>query len=98
MTSLPQRQHINALITQAVNDGARQAKACEVIGGAVRTLQRWQQNLARADGRPQRQQQPHAHEGFHRALLLRVRPGEGRPLVNTPIASSRPEAPAMATW
>ena len=59
MTSLPQRQRINAMIEQAIHDGARQAKACEVIGVSVRTLQRWQQDLARADGRPQRQQHPH---------------------------------------
>lgn len=59
MTSLPQRQRINALIEQAVSDGARQAKACEVIGVSVRTLQRWQQDLARADARSQRRQHPH---------------------------------------
>ena len=59
MTSLPQRQSIHDMLTQAVSDGARQAKACEVVGLSVRTLQRWQQDLARADGRLQRQQHPH---------------------------------------
>ena len=59
MTSLPQRQHINDLIKQAVNDGARQAKACEAIGLSERTLQRWQQDLKSGDGRRQRQQCPH---------------------------------------
>ena len=58
MTSLPQRQHINALIQQAVDEGASQAKACEIVGLSVRTLQRWKQDLARADKRLQRQQPP----------------------------------------
>ena len=59
MTSLSQRQSINDMISQAVNAGARQAKACDVVGLSVRTLQRWQQDLAHADGRSQRQQHPH---------------------------------------
>ena len=58
MTSLPQRQHINALIQQAVDEGASQAKACEIVGLSVRTLQRWKQDLAHADRRLQRQQRP----------------------------------------
>ena len=59
MTSLPQRQHINALIQQAVDEGASQAKACEIVGLSERTLQRWKKDLARADKRLQRQQTPH---------------------------------------
>jgi hypothetical protein len=40
MTSLAQRQSITLLIDEAVAAGARQARACEVIGLNPRTLQR----------------------------------------------------------
>lgn len=59
MTSLSQRQHISVLIQKAVDDGACQAKACEIVGLSVRTLQRWKQDPACADRRLQRQQPPH---------------------------------------
>lgn len=41
MTSYPERQQYLTWITNAVQQGARQAKACEIIGLTPRTLQRW---------------------------------------------------------
>lgn len=59
MTSLAQRQNIMTLIDEAVAAGARQARACEVLGLSPRTLQRWQNDPQQADRRPARIQQPH---------------------------------------
>lgn len=59
MTSLTQRQHIMRLIDEALGAGARQDRACEVIGLSPRTLQRWQADRNRGDRRPQRVQYPH---------------------------------------
>lgn len=59
MTSLAQRQNIMRLIDQAVASGARQARACALIGLSVRTLQRWQADRRRGDGRTDRIQRPH---------------------------------------
>ncbi len=42
LITLPDRQHNVKLINEAILSGARQHKACEVIGLSVRTLQRWQ--------------------------------------------------------
>jgi len=59
MTSLAQRQSIMLLLDNAVSAGARQGRACEVIGLSPRTLQRWQMDRDRGDRRPQRVQSPH---------------------------------------
>lgn len=58
MTSLAQRQIIMTLIDEAVDAGARQAKACELIGLSPRTLQRWQTDPKQGDLRPERVQTP----------------------------------------
>ncbi|NMM29179.1 MAG: hypothetical protein HHJ12_18360 [Glaciimonas sp.] len=42
MTSLAERGQIMALLAEAVDKGARQNRACEVISLSERTLQRWQ--------------------------------------------------------
>ena len=42
MTTTPQRQNVVVLIAAAMTAGARQIKACEVVGISERTLQRWQ--------------------------------------------------------
>ena len=42
LITLPDRQHNVKLINEAILSGARQHKACEVIGLSVRKLQRWQ--------------------------------------------------------
>src|SRR5690606_16238042 len=73
MTSLAQRQNIMLLIDQAVGAGARQARACEVIGLSSRTLQRWQADRNRGDRRPQRIQLPHnRYSELERQRILSV--------------------------
>ena len=44
MISLPQRQQIVQWVEQANAAGARCHKACELLGIAPRTLQRWRNN------------------------------------------------------
>ena len=46
-----ERKEINEWVTQASNDGARQIKACEVIGISAKTFQRWVQPCNTQDGR-----------------------------------------------
>ncbi len=45
------RENIIALITQARDSGARQSKACEVIGISAKTCQRWSRHDNVQDGR-----------------------------------------------
>lgn len=54
MISAPDRQEIVALITDAVDDGARQAEACAELGLDARTFQRWKdpEGGLRQDRRP----------------------------------------------
>jgi len=59
MTRLSQRRHILALLGEAVTAGARQARACELIGLSARTVQRWQRDCDRDDARTLRVQRPH---------------------------------------
>lgn len=42
MISLPERQHVVTLLSEAKLGGARQKPACAVVGLSVRTVQRWQ--------------------------------------------------------
>jgi len=42
MTSLLERDQIITMVQEAVNSGARQARACTAINLNKRTLQRWQ--------------------------------------------------------
>ena len=58
MSTLTERTNIIALVGQAIEDGARQDRACEVISLSERTLQRWQRDQSRGDLRPVRVQQP----------------------------------------
>ncbi len=46
-----ERAEIITLINQARSDGARQSKACEVIGISAKTFQRWAQSENNQDGR-----------------------------------------------
>jgi putative transposase len=46
-----ERQEIIELITQAQISGARQKKACEVIGISTKTIQRWESSTCAEDGR-----------------------------------------------
>jgi transposase InsO family protein len=59
MTSLPKRGEIIEMVATAVAAGARQERACEVIGLSERTLQRWKcGHAAVGDRRPTRTQTP----------------------------------------
>lgn len=57
---MAERQTIITLIQQAQQSGARQSKACEVIGISAKTLQRWHQNQAdnAQDGRLEAKYEP----------------------------------------
>lgn len=45
------REHVLALVAEAVEQGLRQHTACEMVGVAERTLQRWQLPKTAEDGR-----------------------------------------------
>jgi putative transposase len=53
-----ERKEIIELITQACNAGARQNKACEVIGISSKTFQRWEQSDNDQDGRLEAKHEP----------------------------------------
>lgn len=73
MISLPQRQTLLGLIDDAVVAGARQARACAVVGLSARTVQRWRGNASLGDQRPLRVQQPgNQLSDLERARLLSV--------------------------
>jgi transposase InsO family protein len=46
-----EREEIITLLTNACNSGARQEKACNIIGISAKTLQRWQHDVDKQDGR-----------------------------------------------
>lgn len=60
MTPLPERRKVINLVAEAVDAGARQARACKAIELSERTLQRWQSGKADpvGDRRSVRVQQP----------------------------------------
>lgn len=60
MTALPQRDQVLALVAEAIDAGASQGRACEVISLSERTLQRWQNDKVKGacDRRPARVQTP----------------------------------------
>lgn len=58
MTPLAARTEILGLLKEATDAGARQSRACEVIGLPARTVQRWRKNPEQADRRPSRVQSP----------------------------------------
>ena len=74
MTSLQQRQELIESVAEATVAGARQDKACAVLGLSSRTLQRWQAgDTVTEDQRPQRQYTPsHALTEAERAEVLAV--------------------------
>lgn len=57
MTGLSERQQVTVWLTEAIAAGARQDRACAVLGLSARTVQRWQGNASvccdRRPGRPQ---------------------------------------------
>ena len=58
MTSLLQRRQVIVLVGEATQAGARQERACALIGLSERTVQRWQREQCRADLRSVRVQTP----------------------------------------
>lgn len=58
MTALTARQEICTMVDEAKTQGVRQARACSTLGLSARTLQRWQRDRLRGDGRVARVQQP----------------------------------------
>jgi putative transposase len=59
MIPLAERTHLVTLFNEAIERGARKAKAADVMGLQLRTLQRWQRPASvPVDGRTRRQQAP----------------------------------------
>lgn len=58
MTPLAVRTDTLKMVTEAIAAGARQSRACEIIGLSVRTLQRWNGSPEQGDRRPERVQTP----------------------------------------
>jgi transposase InsO family protein len=59
MIPLAERRHLVTLFNEAVEHGARKAKAAELMALTLRTLQRWQRPATvPVDGRTRRQQAP----------------------------------------
>ena len=59
MTGLSERQQWTVWLTEAMAAGARQDRACAVLGLSARTVQRWQaDDIVRSDRRPARRQVP----------------------------------------
>jgi len=53
-----ERIEIIELITEANDSGARQSKACDIIGLSAKTLQRWMKTSSQIDGRLERNDEP----------------------------------------
>ncbi len=58
MTPLAERGWIITQVQEAINAGARQARACKVIGLTERTMQRWQVDQLKCYQRTSRPQNP----------------------------------------
>jgi transposase InsO family protein len=77
MSTLTERSNIIALVGQAIEDGARQDRACDVISLSERTLQRWQRDQSRGDQRPIRVHEPkNALSAQERQAVLAVAQSE----------------------
>ena len=73
MTSPTERSQVIGLVSDAIAAGARQGCACGAISLSARTLQRWQREQSRGDGRPARVQAPmNGLSGLERQALLAV--------------------------
>ncbi|MDQ7048025.1 MAG: IS3 family transposase [Enterobacterales bacterium] len=58
LTMSSEREAILSLITEACDAGARQSKACDIIGISAKTFQRWRQSANQIDGRLERNHEP----------------------------------------
>jgi transposase InsO family protein len=73
MTSPAARIEIVAMVAEAVAAGARQSRACAIVGLSLRTLQRWKLTDTKPDGRTTRVQEPsHALTIEEREHILSV--------------------------
>jgi len=74
MTTHEERKQVIDLLNETTTAGARQTKACEVLGLSERTLQRWQAGeTVRCDQRPLRDfQPPHKLTVVERAEVMAV--------------------------
>ena len=73
MIPLAVRIEVLGLLKDAVDAGARQSRACEVIGLPARTLQRWRQWPEQGDRRPLRvQSAPNRLSDLERQRILKV--------------------------
>lgn len=77
MIPLAARTETLRLLKEAMEAGARQSRACEIIGLPARTLQRWRQSPNQGDRRPLRvQSPPNRLSDLERQRILKI--------VNTP--------------
>jgi putative transposase len=53
-----ERAEIIELVNQARSSGARQDKACDVVGVSAKTLQRWEQPSNELDGQVETKHEP----------------------------------------
>ncbi len=53
-----ERKEIKVLIKEAVDAGAKQSKACEIVGISEKTLHRWSQADNEQDGRLEAKHKP----------------------------------------
>ncbi|MCD6581505.1 MAG: helix-turn-helix domain-containing protein, partial [Desulfuromusa sp.] len=58
LTTKKDRESIILLIKEAISSGARQSKACEIIGISAKTLQRWMKPDNHKDGRKEAKHAP----------------------------------------
>jgi putative transposase len=73
MTSPAARLDIVTMVAQAVAAGARQSRACLIVGMSLRTVQRWKLASSAEDGRTTRVQQPsNALTGLERERILEI--------------------------
>ena len=73
MTSPAARIEIITMVAGAVDAGARQGRACEIVGLSLRTLQRWKLTDTKPDGRTTRIQEPsHALTIEERERILSI--------------------------
>jgi len=74
MIGLAERLKIVGLLVEAIRNGARQQRACRIVGLSVRTFQRWQLDMDSGDGRPLANKPAPAHKltDEERAQILRL--------------------------
>ena len=68
-----ERTEIIKLVTEACDAGARQSKACDIIGICAKTFQRWVKSNVQVDGRLERNDEPkNKLSEFERQQILSV--------------------------